>query len=136
MGEISAIKGDGIMEMDQSVGEHPSHHRVSANLGALSHDSEKSHQDGGYFFSLGNFSFHYKAEPMWQQFDGLLMMQALSEHLLKQGYENLSNEHIQIILQCLELDISERGNIPSFDSAAWGEVFIKLKDYFIVGIWD
>ena len=39
-------------------------------------------------------------------------------------------------MQCLELDLAEEGNIPNFDSASWGEAFIKLKEYLIIGIWD
>ena len=53
-------------------------------------------------------------------FDSLLMLQSLSDHLTRHGFENLSGEHIQILLQSLDLDIGEQCSIPIAESASWG----------------
>ena len=85
------------------------------------------------YFSLGNLSFNYKLKSDLNNFDKILLSNALIDVVIDRSYEMLEADHMQILYVCCA-DPTEFQS--SHQAESWFKVFQKLKDYLLVSICD
>lgn len=88
------------------------------------------------YFSLGTVSFNYKLKSDLDNFDTILLANALIEVIINQELESLEREHMQIFMVCAgqQKSKAQMENANTIDS--WLRVFQKFKDYLLVSICD
>ena len=87
------------------------------------------------FYSFGNGSFNYKLKSDIQNFDPLLMANAMIDLIITHGYDSLLKEHMQIFMLCCGKNTDQTLNQTLY-ADNWFKIFSKFKDFLLVSICD
>jgi hypothetical protein len=85
------------------------------------------------YFSLGNLSFNYKLKSDLNNFDRVLLSNALIDLVISSQFESLEADHMQVLSVCCS-DPQEFQD--SHLAESWFKVFQKAKDYLLVSLCD
>lgn len=99
----------------------------------LSEQSIKTGEE--IFYSFGNGSFNYKLKSDIENFDPLLMSNAMIDLIISHGYDSLMKEHMQIFAFCCNKNPEKTLNSTA-NADNWFKVFSKFKDFLLVSICD
>jgi len=98
--------------------------------------SDQSFKSGeAIYYSFGNGSFNYKLKSDINNFDKLLMSNALIDLIIQYQYDALSRHHMQIFMLCCGVDPENTIN-QTANAENWLKVFNKFKDFLLVSICD
>lgn len=87
------------------------------------------------YYSFGNGSFSYKLKSDINNFDRLLMANALIDMIVSQNFDSLLKEHMEIFMLCAGRDPHGTINV-SQQTEHWFKFFQKFKDFLLIAICD